>query len=485
MTKKTPTTRTGLLSILIPVYNERAYLRRCVERVMAAPLPDGLERELILVDDGSTDGADELVREIAADHPDMIRAFFQEENQGKGAAIRRAIEEMNGQYAIFQDADLEYDPNEYGAVLKPLLDGHADVVYGSRFAASSMRQAVNYHHALGNMFLTHLSNMFTGLYLTDMETCYKAFRADVLKTIPIRSNRFGLEPEITAKIAKRHCAVYETPISYRGRSYAEGKKIGWKDGFSALATILKYALVDDCFDERYGQAILESLSGARRFNQWMSDAISPYLGERILEIGSGIGNLSRMLPKKQRLTVTDIDPVYLDLLETAYRDNDLVDTAQVDLDSDEDFAALGEGAYDTIVCLNVLEHIEDDLAAIKRAKRTLAPGGKLVLLVPQFQSLYGSYDKQVGHYRRYSRKSLRSVIARAGLEPIKVRNFNALGIPGWWFNARILQRERLGKVQLKMFDLLVPFTRVAEAIIPAPGLSLIGVGRMPGEPDGQ
>ncbi|MEI6646575.1 MAG: glycosyltransferase family 2 protein, partial [bacterium] len=214
----------GLLSILVPVYNEISHLECCMDRVLSAPLPQGLEREVILVDDASTDGTTDLVRVIAERHPKNIRAFFQDRNKGKGAAIRCAIAEMRGDYAIFQDADLEYDPCDYVEVLRPILEKKADVVYGSRFANRSSTRVLNYHHALGNYFLTTLSNWFTGLYLTDMETCYKAFRGEVLKNIPIRSNRFGIEPEITAKVAKLKCIIYEVPISYLGRGYGEGKK---------------------------------------------------------------------------------------------------------------------------------------------------------------------------------------------------------------------------------------------------------------------
>jgi glycosyltransferase involved in cell wall biosynthesis len=184
----------GLVSLIIPTFNERAYLSRLVERVLAAPLPGGLDREIIMVDDGSTDGTRFLVERLAKDYPDTIHAFYQEYNQGKGAAIRRGIAETSGEYIIFQDADLEYDPGEYARLLEPIIGGFADVVYGSRFASRKMRRVFNYHHHLGNTFLTHLSNMTTGLDLTDMETCYKAFRSDILRTIPIRSNRFGFEP---------------------------------------------------------------------------------------------------------------------------------------------------------------------------------------------------------------------------------------------------------------------------------------------------
>jgi glycosyltransferase involved in cell wall biosynthesis len=465
------------LSILMPAYNERAYLRKCVERVLAAPLPDGLNRELIIVDDASTDGTTDLVRELAAQHPDRIRAFFQDRNQGKGAAIRRAIQEMKGQYAIFQDSDLEYDPNEYSKVLEPLLKGYADVVYGSRFASSPMRRVLNYHHQIGNLILTHASNFLTGLNLTDMETCYKAFNADILKTIPIRCDRFGIEPEITAKIAKRNCIVYEVPISYHGRTYGEGKKIGWKDGFSALHKIIKFWLLDDCIDERYGHDVLDSLLDARHFNRWLADVINPYLGNCILEVGSGIGTVTRVLPKRERLTVTDMDPVYLELLESAYADHDLVDVQKLDLTSDADVAALAGRAYDTVVCLNVLEHIEDDLSALKRMNTLLAPGGRLVLVVPQYPKLYGSYDKHLRHFRRYHRADAERLLASAGYTVEKSFNFNVLAIPAWWINSCLLKRESMGRYQIKIFDMLVPLLKPLEALFPLPGLSLVCIAR--------
>jgi glycosyltransferase involved in cell wall biosynthesis len=232
------------LSILIPVYNEQECLTQIVERVLSAPIPGNLQKELVIINDASKDGTAGVLQELAKTHSE-IRVFHQPTNTGKGAAIRRAIREMTGDFAIIQDADLEYDPADYPVVLKPLVEGLADVVYGSRFATREMRRIVHYHHKLGNLFLTHLSNFFTGLDLTDMETGYKAFRADLIKTIPLRSNRFGMEPELTAKLARRKAVFYEVPISYHGRGYGEGKKIGWKDGVSAIRTILKYWIFDD------------------------------------------------------------------------------------------------------------------------------------------------------------------------------------------------------------------------------------------------
>jgi glycosyltransferase involved in cell wall biosynthesis len=232
------------LSILIPVYNEREYIAQIVGRVLAASIPENFRKEIVIVNDAAEDGTADILQELAKAHPE-IRVFDQHKNMGKGAAIRRAIQEMTGDFAIIQDADLEYDPADYPILLKPLLEGLADVVYGSRFATREMRRIVHYHHKLANLFLTHLSNFFTGLDLTDMETCYKAFKADLIKTIPLRSNRFGIEPELTAKLARRKAVFYEVPISYHGRSYGEGKKLGWKDGVSAIWTILKYWIFDD------------------------------------------------------------------------------------------------------------------------------------------------------------------------------------------------------------------------------------------------
>ncbi len=472
----------GTVSIIIPTYNERAYLRRLVERVLAAPLPGGLKKEIIIVDDGSNDGTRDLAVNIASEQPDIIRVIFQDRNQGKGSALRCGIAEMTGEFTIFQDADLEYDPNEYTLLIEPLIEGVADVVYGSRFVVRKMRRVFNYHHAIGNRFLTHLSNMTTGLDLTDMETCYKAFRADILRTIPIRSNRFGIEPEITAKIAKRNCRVYEVPVSYRGRSYSEGKKINWKDGVAAIFTIIKYFFIDDCFNEQYGQAILHSLSHARRFNRWMVKRIEPYLGLRILEIGAGIGNISRQLPQREKLIVTDMDNTYLEILQQAYGSNDIVDVARLDLTQDKDLDAIGSEVCDTIVCLNVLEHIENDLEALCRIKDLLENGGRLILLAPQHKWLYGSYDKVAGHYRRYGRKDIQDLLSNAGYTILQLTNFNFLSIPGWWINSCLLKRKRMSRLQLKLYDTIIPAVRFLEWMLPLPGLSLICIAEKSAKP---
>jgi glycosyltransferase involved in cell wall biosynthesis len=225
------------LSVVMPVYNERATLREVIARVLAVPL----EIELLCVDDGSTDGSRDILDDLAQNHP-QVRVFLQPRNLGKGAALRRGIREATGDLVIIQDADLEYDPAEYPQVLEPLLQGKADVVYGSRFLGGGPHRVLYFWHSVGNWFLTLLSNCLTNINLTDMETCYKAFRRETIQSIPIEENRFGFEPEVTVKVARRHLRIYEVGISYCGRTYEEGKKIGWKDGVRALYCLLKYSL---------------------------------------------------------------------------------------------------------------------------------------------------------------------------------------------------------------------------------------------------
>lgn len=226
------------ISVAMPVYNEAGTIREIVHQVLAVEL----DKELVIVDDGSSDGTRDILDELSRQFPETLRVVLQPYNQGKGAAVRRGIEEASGDIIIIQDADLEYDPQDYHILIKPIVEGKADVVYGSRFLG--IHRCFMFSHYAGNKFLTLVTNVLFNTIITDMETCYKAFRADFIKSVPLRSNRFDIEPEITAKVMKRRARLYEVPISYAGRTYEEGKKIRWTDGLWALWALIRYRLID-------------------------------------------------------------------------------------------------------------------------------------------------------------------------------------------------------------------------------------------------
>lgn len=462
------------LSVLMPVYNESRTLRSIVKRVLDSPVD--LEIELVCVDDGSSDNSLAILRELAEDDS-RIKVVAQPRNMGKGKAIRTAIDNMSGDIGIVQDADLEYDPAEYPRMVAPILEGIADAVYGSRFASSEVRRVLFFWHALGNRVLTTLSNMANDINLTDMETCYKAVRADLLKRLRLTSDRFGLEPEITARLARSGARIYEVPISYRGRTYAEGKNIGWKDGLEALWLILKFRFVDTRHTQDSGHVTLESLAGAPGISRWMLDQFRPYLGERVLEAGCGAGNLTQYLIDRQHLTVLDVDAVHVKSVATKFDHLENFRVTRGDLNDPDTFARLDDD-FDSVVCINVLEHVERPDVASEGFVTVLRPGGHALILVPAHDWLFSAADEALGHTMRYSRKELVSVLEDAGFELISVREFNRLGVVGWMIN-KSLQRTNIGRFQAKAFGMLLPLAKLLERITVLPGLSWVAIARKP------
>jgi glycosyltransferase involved in cell wall biosynthesis len=466
------------LSVIVPVYNEAGTVRTLLERVFAVPIP----KQVLVVDDGSTDGTRDVLEALCRDTPatplNRIELIVQEQNRGKGAAVRAAVPRVTGDIALIQDADLEYDPADYPKLLQPILDGHADVVFGSRFVGSP-RRVLLFWHTVGNRILTLVSNMCTNMNLTDMETCYKAFRADILKRIPIRSDRFGLEPELTAKVAHLKCRIYEVPIAYHGRQYSEGKKIGWKDGVSALWTILRFTFRPDVGREDEGFTTLRRVEVLHRYTGFLWELIRPYVGRRVLEVGAGTGVMTRYLATREHLVATDVDPEYLELLQRVHGDNPNVEVRRLDL------AHLGgdglpPSSFDTVVCSNVLEHVADDAAALRAMREVVAPGGRIVLVVPALRALYGSIDRAIGHHRRYTRTEIEAKLSAAGLAVEHVSYFNMLGVPGWFLNSRLLGRRSVPGMQARLHDRLVPLLRLERRVLRPPlGMSLLAVARVP------
>ena len=464
----------------MPVFNEEEFIASILDRVLSAPLPvvegEEMGREIIAVDDGSTDGSFETIEEYIGRHPDApIRLFKHVRNLGKGAAVRTALGHATGEWSIIQDADLEYNPQEYVKMLRPLLEGNADVVYGSRFLVAGERRVLYFWHALANKLLTTFCNIVADLNLTDMETCYKAFRTSLGQSIPLRSERFGIEPELTIKFAKRQARIYEVPIAYFGRTYDEGKKIGFKDALAALAVIVRYSFSADLYKD-HGPDILDTLSGAHHFNRWMADTVSPYLGHAVLELGAGMGNLTRLLAhRRRRYIATDIDGEHLNRLVARLQHRPNIEAATCDLTKQSDFARWA-GEIDSVVCLNVLEHVEDDMAGLRNIYGCLKQGGRAIILVPQGSAVFGTLDEVLGHFRRYSKAELEGKMSAAGYRVERIIEFNRITYPGWYVNGRVLKRRHFSRLQLGIFDRLVWLWRGIDSSIPWPPTSIIGVG---------
>ena len=495
------------LSVLVPVFNEQHLVATSLTRLEVLEGSPHLETiQVVVVDDCSRDGTAEALRAFAGergvawsdDGPieagvelkghgrrGKIEWVFLKHvlNGGKGRAVRTALAEATGEISVVHDADLEYHPRDLLRIVKVFVEEEADAVYGSRFAGGEARRVLLFRHEVGNRFLTFLTNVITNLNLTDMETCYKAVRTDLLRSIPLVSNDFRIEPELTIKLAKREARIFEVPISYSGRTYQEGKKISWRDGFKALVAMLRFWISDRVYvDDAFGSQILGRIARAPRFNAWMADLIRPFCGRKVLEIGSGTGNLTRRLVPRDAYVASDVNPLYLQTLHALTSDRPYLDVSLTDVTKGTTFPSVA-GGFDTVVCLNVIEHVDDDRAALENIRRVLAPSGRAIVLVPQGPELFGTLDEVLGHKRRYTEAALRQVATDAGFEVERVLPFNRVGTPAWWLNGRLLRRRHFGLLQIHALNALTPLFRRIDGLLPFRPLSLVAILRPAGQAD--
>jgi glycosyltransferase involved in cell wall biosynthesis len=483
---------TTTLSVIVPAFNEQYLVATSLHRLRVleeSPLLDGIK--IIVVDDGSSDGTHQALEDFRArleSEPGNGKSTWlfirHEQNGGKGSAIRTGLANADTELVVIHDADLEYHPRDLLQMVEVFLYEEADAVFGSRFMPGGYKRALFFRHAMGNQLLTFLCDLVCDLNLTDMETCYKMVRTNLLKSIPLESATFDVEPELAIKLARRGSRIFEVPISYSGRTYREGKKINWKDGVRALWSIFHYAISDKLYTaDAYGAEILGRLNRAPRFTRWMADVIRPYIGERVLEIGAGIGNMSVHLMPRTTYWATDINPHYLDYLGSLQTTRPYMQVAQIDASAGQTYPE--DQRFDTVVCLNVVEHLEDDLATLGNIRKVLDDGGRAIILVPCAPKLYGTLDEALGHCRRYTEGQLKDVSQRAGFAVEQILKFNRPGVLGWWLNGKVLRRRTFGLAQIRLLNILTPLFRLVDSWLPLPPLSLIAILKKDDRPSTQ
>ena len=464
------------LSVMVPVYNEKHVVAASLRKVLALDHPLISSLEVIVVDDSSTDGTWPILQRLAAGDSRIV-LLRNERNLGKGAAIRKAIEHSTGEISIIHDADLEYDPADIPSLLVPFAREGADAVFGSRYLSAPYRRALMHRHTTINKILTSASNWLTDLSLTDLETCYKAVKTDLLKSIPIRSNDFRFEVEITFKLAKRGARVFEAPIRYLPRTREEGKKIRAKDGVLAIMAMLRYWFIDDLYaEDEYGSSILSGLKHARRLNFWIGKTLRPFIGNRVLEVGAGIATFTGQFIPRDFYVASDSNPHCLRYLQSFSFGKPYLHILHVNPSDREHFDGLEE-RFDTALLVNVLDRVVDDQAILKNIWSTLEPGGRALVFVPQNPKLFGELDTVLGRRERYTRVKLQESLERAGFEVEKIFDFNRFSVPGWWLNGRLFKRDKISRVQLKLVDTFMPLLTRTDRLYPWKGLSLIGIAK--------
>lgn len=464
------------------MYNERYFFRESLQRLLKIADSTSVRKtQIIIVDDCSTDLAPGEIEGAIATMPTKIKdtEFSYEihrhkKNSGKGKALQTGIQACNGDITVVHDADLEYDPVDIIKIVDVFISKNADVVYGSRFLPSLYKRVLYFRHQLGNKLITFLVDLATDLNLTDVETCYKAVRTELLKSIPLHSTDFCIEVELTIKLAQREAKFYEVPISYNGRTYEEGKKINWKDGVRTLFAILRYTFTDDIYiTDDLNTRLISMLSRAKKYNKYTAELIKPHLGDSVLELASGVGSITRKLLPKTNYFATENNPLYLNALQNLRESRPFLRVSYLDIQHLEDSGSYG--SFDSIICINIVEHSKDDKNVMKNIYGLLNPGGSAVILVPNCPFLFSRLDKKLGHYRRYSRKTLIGLAEETGFKLKKIIPLNRLGSLAWLISAKILRKRKISRMQLRTMDHSVPILKLIDKVPLLPPLSLIGI----------
>jgi SAM-dependent methyltransferase len=485
------------LSVVVPFHNELRALPAMTQRLLAVDFAAlGVETELIFVDDGSTDAGPDLLHSLSRDD---VRVLVHERSRGRGAAVKTGLEAATGDVVCIQHADLGYDPADLPALLRPILDGEFQVVYGSRFKGSG--SGPPYTHRLANRLLNLTVNLLFNRYLSDVYTGYKAFTRGALEGLTLTARTAAPELELTAHFLRKGLVIYEVPISYRAPARGQGRRPSLGDGLRAAGVALRYRVrpaptavgplsprapdARGALDAAEGGGAtihtlgLEDLGAAVRYRRYQFELIEPHLGDSVLEVGAGLGDFATQLTGRKRLVVADSDPFCQWSLRTRLGGRPGVEVQALDL--------LGEvrvdPPVDSVVAINLLEHIEEDVRALKAMASTVVPGGNVVLLVPGYPSLYGDFDRAVGHVRRYTPTTLRQAVEAAGLQVTTLKPVNLLGGVAWWVAVRMGGRARPTPALVRLYDrLVVPLVRASERRFDPPfGQSVFCVARVPGQ----
>jgi SAM-dependent methyltransferase len=398
---------------------------------------------------------------------------------GRGVAIKAALREITGEFTILQNPDPAYRPSDYPALLAPLLDRHADAVFGVRFGRlepGGARAVGHFYGRLADAALSFLTGALTDLSLADAETGLYAVRSEILQGMPLSSAGRGIDAEIAVKLAAQLFRIHEVPIGFASRPAPE--RLG--DRLQRAATLMRYSTsVNDADNRHEGyNTLLRMEEGAPRYNSWLGRRLSPHLGRRVLEVGAGIGTITKHIaPGRDLVVALEMDRFYYDRLKNLFAHSPQVVPHLAGV-ADADWQKLREYRFDSVLLSNVLEHIADDRDAVLRFRSVLEPGGRLVVLVPAIPTLFGSIDEAVGHYRRYTRPALEQLLSTSGFTVEALEPMNVLGIPGWFLNGRILRRRTMPPVQLRAYDLLAPtLARLEERLKPMVGMSLLAVAK--------